>query len=108
MVPAMPCTLAASRHRQKLGAELGDQSRPADMSKYVWWRVMSRDQRRRYWSEKARTAGSNLPWFPFNACVAHPVGKKEIAMQPRAQKAMRDELDRLPKKKVWDDAHPRE
>ena len=34
-----------------------------------------------------------------SACVARPVGKKDIAMQPEAMKAMQKEIDRLRKKK---------
>ena len=47
-------------------------------------------------------------WFPFNACVARPVGKAELAKAPAAQKAMDAEWQRLRDKDVWDEDHPRE
>ncbi len=40
--------------------------------------------------------------FPFNALVARPVRKDEIARTPKAQEAMNAEWDRLLKAKVWD------
>ena len=40
--------------------------------------------------------------WPFNACVARPVGKAEIAANPAAQAALDKEWDRLRVKKVWD------
>ena len=46
--------------------------------------------------------------FPFNAAVARPVGKAEIARTPAAQAAMKKEWDRLRDKKVWDETKPRE
>ena len=39
--------------------------------------------------------------FPFNALVARPVRKDEIAKSPDAQKAMNAEWDRLLKAEVW-------
>eukprot|EP00969_Alexandrium_andersonii_P182502 8063728-Alexandrium_andersonii.AAC.1 len=44
--------------------------------------------------------------FPFNACVARPVGKAEMARTPAAQVAAKKEWDRLRDKYVWDEAHP--
>ena len=46
--------------------------------------------------------------FPFSALVARPVGKKEIAITPAAQKALDVEWDKLVKAGVWDEQHPRE
>ena len=40
--------------------------------------------------------------WPFNACVARPVGKAEIKAQPKAKAALQKEWDRLRLKKVWD------
>ena len=40
--------------------------------------------------------------FPFNACVAQPVSRKEVARIPAAKAAMKVEWDRLFEKKVWD------
>eukprot|EP00969_Alexandrium_andersonii_P044848 1968724-Alexandrium_andersonii.AAC.1 len=44
--------------------------------------------------------------FPFNACVARPVGKAEIARAPAAQEAAKKECDRLRGKYVWGEANP--
>ena len=44
----------------------------------------------------------------FNVCVARPVGKAEIARQPKAQKAMEAECTRIRDKHVWDESNPRE
>ena len=40
----------------------------------------------------------------FNAVVARPVGKAEIAAEPEAREAMDKEWDRLREKKVWDES----
>ena len=45
---------------------------------------------------------------PFNACVARPVGKKEIAQQPKAQAALDKEWDKLVKAKAWTEENVRE
>ena len=45
---------------------------------------------------------------PFNACVARPVNKTEIASAPAAQQAMKVEWDRLRAKHVWDETIVRE
>jgi len=45
---------------------------------------------------------------PFNACVARPVGKKEIAQQPKAQAALDKEWDKLVKAKAWTEDKVRE
>ncbi len=44
----------------------------------------------------------------FNAAVARPVTRKEIAATPEAARAMKIEWDRLRKKKVWDERVIRE
>eukprot|EP00974_Lingulodinium_polyedra_P085296 8258326-Lingulodinium_polyedra.AAC.1 len=46
------------------------------------------------------------PLFPFNACVARPVGKSELAREPEAQKARDKEWNRLRDKYVWDEENP--
>ena len=46
--------------------------------------------------------------FPFSALVARPVGKKEIALEPKAQLALDAEWLKLVKAKVWDEERPRE
>ena len=46
--------------------------------------------------------------FPFSALVARPVGKKEIAVEPKAQLALDSEWDKLVKAGVWDEQRPRE
>ena len=40
--------------------------------------------------------------FPFNACVAQPISRKDVARIPAAKAAMQVEWDRLFEKKVWD------
>ena len=40
--------------------------------------------------------------FPFNACVAQPISRKDVARIPAAKAAMKIEWDRLFGKKVWD------
>jgi hypothetical protein len=40
--------------------------------------------------------------FPFNACVAQPISRKEVARIPAAKAAMQVEWDRLFQKQVWD------
>jgi len=45
---------------------------------------------------------------PFNACVARPVNKTEIASAPAAQQAMKVEWGRLRAKRVWDETIVRE
>jgi hypothetical protein len=39
--------------------------------------------------------------FPFSALVARPVGKKEIAVEPKAQLALDVEWDKRVKANVW-------
>ena len=46
--------------------------------------------------------------FPFSACVARPVGKKELNASPKALEAMQKEWDRLRDKSVWNETEPRE
>ena len=46
--------------------------------------------------------------LPLIACVARPVGKKEMINQPEARAAMDKEWNRLRDKQVWDEDHPRE
>ena len=40
--------------------------------------------------------------LPFNAMVAKPITRKEVAKIPRAKAAMDEEWERLRKKEVWD------
>lgn len=40
---------------------------------------------------------------PFNACVARPVGKAEIAREPDAQKAIASEWQRLRANGTWNE-----
>eukprot|EP00974_Lingulodinium_polyedra_P131193 11216775-Lingulodinium_polyedra.AAC.1 len=47
------------------------------------------------------------PLFPFNACVARPVGKAELEREPEAQKARDKEWQRLRDTDVWDEDNPR-
>ena len=42
--------------------------------------------------------------FPFNACVARPVTKSEIAGSPGARAALDSEWKRLRDKYVWDES----
>ena len=44
----------------------------------------------------------------YNAMVCRKVGKAEIMKNPKAQKAMEDELANLRKKKVWDESEGQE
>eukprot|EP00969_Alexandrium_andersonii_P280987 12423189-Alexandrium_andersonii.AAC.1 len=46
--------------------------------------------------------------LPFNACLARPVGKAEIAHTPAAQEAEAKEWKRLRDKYVWGEDNPRE
>ncbi len=46
--------------------------------------------------------------FPFNALVARPVRKDELAATPKAKEAMDAEWDRLLKANVWDTENVRE
>ena len=46
--------------------------------------------------------------YPFNACVARPVGKADIARSDGAREALRAEWDRLRSKDVWDESVVRE
>eukprot|EP00972_Heterocapsa_arctica_P074856 11047172-Heterocapsa_arctica.AAC.1 len=46
--------------------------------------------------------------YPFNACVARPVGKAEIASSPGAKAALDSEWTRLHDKSVWDEVIVRE
>ena len=46
--------------------------------------------------------------FPFSACVARPVSKKEAAGNPKAQAALLKEWDRLRASKCWDETRVRE
>ena len=41
-------------------------------------------------------------WITMNACVARPVGKKELLQSKGAQASMKAEWDRLRSKVVWD------
>ena len=47
-------------------------------------------------------------WITVNACVARPVGKKELSLSPGAQASMKAEWDRLRTKVVWDETNVRE
>ena len=51
---------------------------------------------------------SPVTTFGAPACVARPVGKKEIAGQPKARDAMEKEWKRLWDKDVWDASTVRE
>jgi hypothetical protein len=64
--------------------------------------------RRRKQREPHRTKVAAHRRFPFNALVARPVGKQEIANTPKAQDAMNAEWGRLRQPSVWDEDHPRE
>ena len=46
--------------------------------------------------------------FMIPACVARPVGKQEIASEPKAQAAIQKEWANLRLRKVWDDSIVRE
>ena len=46
------------------------------------------------------------PW-PINACVARPVGKKEIQENPKAKAALQKEWDRLRQAGCWDETKVR-
>eukprot|EP00972_Heterocapsa_arctica_P036797 5417120-Heterocapsa_arctica.AAC.1 len=46
--------------------------------------------------------------YPFNACVARPVGKAEIARSPGAKAALDHEWKRLRDQSVWDEVIVRE
>ena len=46
--------------------------------------------------------------IPFNACVARPVNKAEIASVPSTQAAMKVDWGRLRTKHVWDESVVRE
>ena len=46
------------------------------------------------------------PW-PVNACVARPVGKKEIQENPKAKAALQKEWDRLRQAGCWDETKVR-
>ena len=43
-----------------------------------------------------------------DACVARPVGKREVQANQKAQESLDVERCRLSEKGVWDEAHPRE
>ena len=45
---------------------------------------------------------------PFNACIARPVGRREIEAKPKAQLAMKEEWDTFRKAGVWKDCEVRE
>ena len=47
-------------------------------------------------------------WITMNACVARPVGKKELLQSKGAQASMKAEWDRLRSKVVWDENIVRE
>ena len=64
--------------------------------------------RQRRQRERHRTKVTTQRRFPFNALVARPVGKQEIANTPKAQDAMNAEWGRLRQQTVWDEDHPRE
>jgi hypothetical protein len=46
--------------------------------------------------------------FPLNACVARPVGAKEVARTPKAQAALKVEWQRLKDMVCWDETKVRE
>ncbi len=45
---------------------------------------------------------------PFNACVARPVGKKEVAKEPAARETLDKERKRLRDIKTWDESRAEE
>ena len=47
-------------------------------------------------------------WTVLRACVARPVGRKEVLESPPARAAMKAEWDRLRNKMVWDEDKVRE
>ena len=47
-------------------------------------------------------------WITMNACVARPVGKKELLLSKGALAAMKAEWDKLRSKVVWDEINVRE
>ena len=51
---------------------------------------------------------SSHSWIVINACVARPVGRKEVASNPAARASMQAECDRLRNKFVWDESKFRE
>ena len=46
--------------------------------------------------------------FPYTACVARPVQRKEVASNPKAKQSMTNEGQRLRDQNVWDEADVRE
>ena len=59
------------------------------------------DKDRKLTVQKHRRKNERRRFFPFCALVARPVGDREIQEQPLAQKAMKEEWDRLRRKSVW-------
>ena len=53
--------------------------------------------------QRHRRKNERRRFYPFCALVARPVGDREIREQPSAQKAMKDEWNRLRAKHVWDE-----
>ena len=51
--------------------------------------------------QRHRRKNERRRFYPFCALVARPVGDREIREQPSAQKAMKDEWNRLRAKNVW-------
>ena len=54
------------------------------------------------------TPFSSHSWMVLNACVARPVGRKELLQSPPAKASMKAEWDRLRNKMVWDEDKVRE
>ena len=46
--------------------------------------------------------------YPFNACVARPVNRREVAKTPAARAALQKEWDKLRKAGCWDESKVRE
>ena len=53
--------------------------------------------------QRHRRKNERRRFYPFCALVARPVGDRELREQPTAQKAMKDEWNRLRAKNVWDE-----
>ena len=58
--------------------------------------------------DEAHRHKNPISTYGLPACVARPVGKKEIEQEPAAQLAVQKEWDRLWKKHVWDASTVRE
>ena len=63
-----------------------------------------RKTKKRYAKHRAKLAAQ----VPFNACVARPVGKKEVSQVKEACDSAQAEWHRLKAKKVWDETVIRE